>query len=787
MGKGTAGGRSARRRSAAGRRRRRALVVLLLGCWLAGLFLGRDRLLLLVVRRVLARSFPGRVGVGSAHLVSLRRFALRDLVVETGAEGGLSVKAPHVTCTARNVAQAVRGRLSSVELVGARVSLDLEAVTRRPPPGWLRAGSSLAEEVRLRRASVRLAGALGSADFTVGSLLMRGTRFRGNLKAGVLRDAGGRLRCRDLSAEVEGDYDPADASLRLRLRGVPLAAALPGLQEALGGPDRLSGTARLEVTARRVGGGVSAEGAVAFEQVAGAWSSTEWEQAAGLLNFRWRRNDEAQDLAASLNLAAGGALLSGAYLDFTEHPLEAEFAGRWLPRSRALVLEDLSGKLAGLIEVTLAGEVDRGAEPRARFEGEVYLPGLEEAGALVRSALAGRSTVLAAAEVGGRAEATFVLEVTPERTDLGGRLGWHRGRLKVGPVALRGVSLSLPFRVVRGGGEFLPPAPEEVPPYGLFTLRGLRLGAVEASLGAVPLRVVGDELEFAGEEVRLGLLDGRVTLRGLRCRRLWSGSPEVTCAVEVEDLSLARLTAGAPVRLEGTVSARFPGLLLLGDSFRTKGTAEVQLFGGTLTVSELRGENLTRPWWRVAFSAEVRGLDLARLTRTFGWGRASGVVGASVKGMVISAGEPERFEIELWNEPRSGVPQTLTVEVLDRLPVIRSVAPVLRSAGVETLQYDALGLWCRLENDRLWVRGTARQRLPAGGGSSLPVLGPFLEALGEALRGPVPEGDLLVVGRSGLRPLNVVLEPVPEEGLPWPTIWEGLRTALRKPPTVQAR
>lgn len=787
---GVKGDRGQRRGPAAGRRRRRALVAAgLLAAALVGLLLGRDRLLLWAARRVLARTFPGRVSIGSAHLVSLRRFTLGDLSVETGPGGGLSLQAVRVSATIRTLAQALGGRLASAELVGAQVTLDLEALTRRPPPRWLQAGPPLVGEARLRRSTLRLVGPLGSAEFSVGSLVMRGTRFQGSLRAGLIRDADGRPRYRDLSAEVEGEYDPAGPSLRLRLRQVPLAPVLGALREAPGGPEQASGSLSLEVTARWPSAGPSAQGALALEQAAGTWPSAgaEWEGLNGLLNFHWQQTDEAHDLGASLRLDAGGVLVGGAYLDLGEHPFEVALAGRWLPRRGRFVLEDLSSKLAGLAEAALVGEVDRGAAPRARFEGEVYLPRLEAAGSLARSALAGRSTVFAAVEVGGRLEATFTLEVTPERTDLRGRLGWYRGRLKLGPLALRGVSLALPFRVARGGGEFLDLGAEEVPPYGLLAVRGLRLGSVPASLGPVPLRVVGDELQFAEREQRLALLGGEVVVRGLRYRRLWGGSPEVTSRVEARGLSLAQLTADSPVQLSGNVSAEFPGLLLLGDAFRTQGTATVELFGGTVTITELQGENLSRPWWRLAFSAQARRLDLAQLTRTFGWGRASGLLGASVKGMVISAGEPERFEIELWNEPQAGVPQTLTVEVLDRLPVIRSVAPVLRAAGVETLQYDALGLWCRLERDRLWVRGTAAERLAREPAPSLPILGPLLEALGGVFSGPEPEGEFLVVGRSGFRPLNVILEPVPEEGLPWPAIWRGLRTAVGEAPTVETR
>jgi len=778
------------KQGAKGRRRRvLAILLLLMAGGLLTAFLARDLLLLHAARWALARTFDAQVSIGTAHFDSLRAFTLTEVTIRSEGAVALRASLPRVGCQVAGPADWLRGRLQAARTQGAEATIDLRRLDTEPLPGWLTGGSRRVGLVSLGKCTLHVIGRAGSAELAFDPLLLTGSHIEATLKA---VEVGGRTGTRwsgQTAVTIRGAYDAERSALQLTVTDLPLGALASTLRAALGSEVDLEGSATVDLVAGNSPAGLELQGSVAFRQVAGAWAgeAVEWEGVAGSLDFRWQRAAGSDTVEATLHADRGGVLFRDTYLALGDFPGAVTLSCQWERKAQELQLDDLSVALRGLVEVELTGEVIRGERPRAHFEGELYLPALAQVGALVRSAFEGRSTVLSALRLGGWVEAGSQLDLTPGRTDLAGRLGWQAGVLGLGPVELRGISLALPVRVIRAGGRFVSPSEEQRPAYGLFVTRGLRLGPVGASLAPVSLRLVGDELQFSGDEQRLGLLDGEVVLSGLRCRRLWSGSPEMTGAVTVSDLSLARLTENASLQLSGTVSAHFPGVLAVGDAFRTKGTATVKLFGGTITVTELTGEDLTRPWWRVTFSALADRLDLRQMTGTLGWGRASGLLSGSAQGMVISAGEPERFEIELHNERVFGVPQTLTVEVLDRLPVISAVAPMLRSAGVETLQYDALGLWCRLENDRLWVRGTAKEQVPERAVLPIPLLGPWLSALGKAFEPPEPEGEFFILGRSGLRPLNVVLAPVPEEGLAWPAIWRGLRAAVGRRPDIEVR
>lgn len=784
------GGEEATRRPGKSRRRRiRAVVLLLLAGGLLAAFLGRDLLLLHLARWTLARTFDGQVSIRSAHIDSLGSFTLTDLSIRT--EGAVTLRAslPEVRGLVASPAHWLRGRLKSVRSEGADVTIDLRQLGTQPLPHWLTESEGRVGLLALNRCVARVISRAGSVELDLDVRLLRGARFDAALRTAKVQPAGrrGTWWSADLPVKVEGSFDAPQSTVRLTVTDISLEALTPALQSALGVEVALAGTATLEVVGRSGGRGFQLKSTAVVDQVSGSWAAAgaEWEGVSGSLNLDWQRVPGSDVIRVSLHTGSGGVLLGDAYVDFGEFAFDSALSCRWESKAARLELNDFSAGLAGLVDVELTGEVARGEHPRSHLQGELYVPAVERASALARSAFEGRSTLLSALRLGGWVEASFQLDLTPERTDLEGRLAWHSGSLEVGALQLWGVSLILPVQVARGQGRFLPLPEERAPAYGLFLAERVRLGPAGISLAPVSLRVAGDELQFAGDEQTLKLLGGEVVLRDLRCRRLASGSPQITCAVEVTGLSLAQLTESAPVPLAGTVSAHFPGLVAIGDAFHTEGTAILGVFGGTVTITELTGADLAQPWWRLAFSAELAALDLEQLTATFGWGRASGLLSGSVQGMVISAGEPERFEIELRNERAPGVAQTLTVEVLDRIPVISAVAPLLRAVGVETLQYDALGLWCRLENDRLWVRGTAGEQLPQETPLPIPILGPLLGAVGEMLRGPQPEGEFLIVGRSGLRSLNVVLEPVPEEGLSWPVIWQGLRAAVGRTPTIE--
>ena len=142
-------------------------------------------------------------------------------------------------------------------------------------------------------------------------------------------------------------------------------------------------------------------------------------------------------------------------------------------------------------------------------------------------------------------------------------------------------------------------------------------------------------------------------------------------------------------------------------------------------MSRLEIENPFSSLAAIRLDATLTNIDLEQLSKTFSFGRISGILEGTVGDLIITAGQPAQFGADLHSVDRGGE-QRISVEALDKITVLSSG----QSAGslygglagfFDSFRYSKLGFKAILRNDRLTLRGVETR-----GNEEYLVVGSFL-------------------------------------------------------------
>ena len=279
-------------------------------------------------------------------------------------------------------------------------------------------------------------------------------------------------------------------------------------------------------------------------------------------------------------------------------------------------------------------------------------------------------------------------------------------------MAVRGLDLDLPLDLAWG-----PPAEDGARPVDGAARRG-RMGFDELSLDTLTFQRTDSGLVVQGDTVSLEasqsipLLGGTVTFHRMTLVGLLGAERHLETGLSIDGVQLAELsrTLAWPL-FEGVVEGHLPRVVLSPTRLRVDGGGEISLFGGTVSISDISGEEVLSRYPRLSFSAEFHGIDLARFTRTFDFGEITGILEGRVSDCRLFAGTPVGFRAEMRTVPRAGVSQTINVKAINNIAIIGTGGRVtLFDRGIHSLldryTYEQLGVKMRLEKDMFYVRGT---------------------------------------------------------------------------------
>jgi len=415
-------------------------------------------------------------------------------------------------------------------------------------------------------------------------------------------------------------------------------------------------------------------------------------------------------VAGKINLDSGELLWGKFFADLKGRKPEAVFDADYFRKTDRLDCRRCDLKLIDIGAVELSGFIDRvSAAPELRLQARTsdLSPGgffdffLRETynrqfPLLDQLALSGR--VAFQADLRG---ALNDLAAEGDLTLTAGEIRLKSWNWQIGPLAL-----NLPFQIRWSDAKNISGGPPRI---GTLLLDGARFGG--QSLGPIKttLSLTGNALRFH-EPLHFDLFGGEVSIAKLSWPDVVSDPKQLSFSLESKRLELQQLSQALNwPRFGGTLTGSIPEVQSVGNTLKTNGEIQAELFGGRVRMNKLELENPFSSLASIKLNAALAGIQLEQLSQTFAFGRISGILEGTIDDLVITAGQPAEFRADLHSVDR-GTEQRISVEALNKITVLSSG----QSAGAlygglagffDSFRYSKLGFKAMLRNDRLTLRG----------------------------------------------------------------------------------
>ena len=281
-------------------------------------------------------------------------------------------------------------------------------------------------------------------------------------------------------------------------------------------------------------------------------------------------------------------------------------------------------------------------------------------------------------------------------------------------VNATGLDLDLPFAYTFGPDPD-PDAPLPWPPDDASRWGRLRCKALATPTGVLEDLDLGLALEpgglFTRGEAAVPVLGGRLVLGPARVADPLSPAFRLQVPARLEDVDLSRVRpAGVP--LQGSLSGDLGPVRVDMARLEAPGVLSGRFFGGELAVSGLAVDRPLDQGRVVGIDrAEVRGLDLERLSVALDAGRVTGRMDVGLDHAAVAWGQPQRMDLRVESVETPGVRQLVSLKAVNAISVI-GTGSGLTDVGVgmfasffKEFAYDSIGISCSLHNDVFRVRG----------------------------------------------------------------------------------
>lgn len=416
---------------------------------------------------------------------------------------------------------------------------------------------------------------------------------------------------------------------------------------------------------------------------------------------------------STLDIGQGESLWKAFYISWNKHPLKMTASGRYNLASGNF--EDLTARfvspmigefgVSGSVETRPALSYDLRTDARLSL-GPLYSLTTQAGGGNKGSGL----------NLEGTLGAALLVRKNGGALSIGGRLTIAGTSIEkpLAKTLILGISADIPVRyeaskTVATNSETL--FPEE----GF-----LRIGEFQspfATLKAIDVSLRAGVNAIAFEPFTLEIYGGRIKFG----RTIFSfdqrfGSLQGASSLTLRDIDISLIPISSPqFKLTGKMSADFPKLDISPREIAVSGRGEANVFGGKVLLQDI---SVSRPFSQnraISLNVDLLDLDLKKLTDEIPFGEVTGIVRGEIRNLVISYGQPERFDFRIESVPRKGVPRTFSLKAVDDLTVLSAGQPA--SAGtakfwmrfIRGFHYQKLGIVGTLHNDTFTLNGTIRE------------------------------------------------------------------------------
>lgn len=414
-------------------------------------------------------------------------------------------------------------------------------------------------------------------------------------------------------------------------------------------------------------------------------------------------------LAGKLNVEAGEILWGKFFGDLKAQKPVVNFDGDYSFKEDRLACRQCVVAIANVGQLQLQGSIDRPTQdPQLKIElrSENFLPGgfFE---VFLRETFNQRYPLFNKIAVGGQMTFQARLQGMFEAFEVSGELGLKNGELRaksndwqIGPI---GLALPFQLRYPEAGQSS-----SEIQP-GTLTIQSARFGSGSLAPIKTTLSLSNNRLRFH-QPLVLTMYGGTIELANLLWPDIMKSAKDFTFAAESKQIQLQDLTEslGWP-RFSGTLTASIPQITSTANVLRTNGTIRAELFGGRIDLAKLEIEDPFSSLASIKLDTALRGINLEQASKTFQFGRISGVLEGSINDLVITDGQPAQLRADLHSVDR-GTEQRISVEALNKITVLSSGENAGAVYGglagfFDSFRYSKLGFKATLRNDKLTLRG----------------------------------------------------------------------------------
>ncbi len=414
------------------------------------------------------------------------------------------------------------------------------------------------------------------------------------------------------------------------------------------------------------------------------------------LTGSWRGRAQVRKTAYSgdqqLSLTGGAILLPWVYVAPEGKMIQLSADYRISPRSHEISLTKVTYKHPEIVsmEAELALQVNRtGGTPALRIEtrhldlGRFY-------DAYLKPVMAG--PFFDQLRLSGKAMVAMTRR--HDRTSL--QLKLHEAGLQLGDetaekLFLHGIDGDLQW------DSRVPAVPGTLSWRGGRLLRGIEFGPATARLQLLPDGGVLDR------PLALPVLDGRLQVEDFSLSLKDSG-PDLRFSGYLTPISMARISQALDwPPLAGQLSGMIPGVGYQNGELAVDGVILIRMFNGRFLLRNLRLRDLFGPLPVLTADIEIHDLDLETLTRTFVFGKITGRLAGTVRGLRLEDWHPVSFTASFHTPENDPGPHRISQKAVDNISNLggAGISGALSRSFLrmfDTFGYDRLGISCKLHD-----------------------------------------------------------------------------------------
>jgi len=216
----------------------------------------------------------------------------------------------------------------------------------------------------------------------------------------------------------------------------------------------------------------------------------------------------------------------------------------------------------------------------------------------------------------------------------------------------------------------------------------------------LPVTICSDRASFGPLTLDTG--NGTITLN--EASFLFSRGTLTLKGLGIKDLKIHQLFKAVPISVD--VSGYLPDAHFQGDRLVFKGQITVRIAGGTVTIKNIWIEPYA-PIFRWGADIKFKHIDLKKLTEKTSFGLVTGAIKGRIKGLVMSGGQPEQFDLLIKTDESVKAPKKISIKAIENLSILGGGGGSVSFLGqlFKEFSYSKIGISCKLKNDVFELHG----------------------------------------------------------------------------------